>query len=895
MRVLGGIDGPLGAGTAAAERSRDQRRDALMRSAHLTGLDYVRVRDWESAGGGAGADDGGEGGEAGGHRWYLDLHFVPALPGSGKPPVPPRLEPADVEFHMAGTPDRRLRVERLEPRNKPNVVTAVVRTPDTFAPNPREALVYRLELRREDVLAIDPLFAAALVRFDPGTSTTWSLPSLMSGEEPAAGVPADHLAKDYDSFLRLLSERMSFFIPDWVERNPSDLGVTVLEVLAYAADYLSYQQDAVATEAYLETARRRVSVRRHARLLDFHLREGTNARAWVQIRVSPGYGRQGAGDEGLLQAVLPAGTRVLSASTRLPGVVAPGSEDYQRALEGGSLTFQTLQPAHLHPGHEEMRIHTWGADDFSLPAGATGTFLVGHWPGLVAGDVLIFEKHGGYTQASPYLDKRDLVVSDPRERHPVRLSELPRLRQDPLTGSDVTEVHWHVEDALPGTFPVARAEGAVRHRGLTRVRGNVVLCDHGRSHQELLPRVPEEGPYVPRLGESGLTFRVPYEPALEGAEPAAWALGKAGFGALGEDEATRPDVELYELPRQWGMGDPEGSRAALAAALAGEGPGDLLGSLPRWRPRLDLLASSRFARHFVVEMDEEGWAHLRFGDGRNGRRPSAGSRFVARYRVGIGPRGNVGSHALRHVVLTPANHERLALAGAEVTGAVNHLPAVGGRAATPMDYARIYAPDRIHTDDFQARFTTEMDSASLARDHPEVRDAAARHVWTGSSHTVELYVLPTSSPDLTPGLRDRLDTALRPRLLVGWDLQVRPPRWVPLDVEVTVWLERGERAERIYERLAAGAGGGIFPPGTFGFGKSVYASQVTSRFLDLPGVADVRLEVFQRWGQAPAGELEDGLIPIGPLEMARLDNDPANPQRGTLRLNFAEVGEEVTP
>ena len=36
-------------------------------------------------------------------------------------------------------------------------------------------------------------------------------------------------------------------------------------VFAYTADYLSYYQDAVATEAYLDTARQRISVRRHVR------------------------------------------------------------------------------------------------------------------------------------------------------------------------------------------------------------------------------------------------------------------------------------------------------------------------------------------------------------------------------------------------------------------------------------------------------------------------------------------------------------------------------------------------------------------------------------------------------------------------------------------------------
>ena len=52
-----------------------------------------------------------------------------------------------------------------------------------------------------------------------------------------------------------------------------------------------YRQDAVATEAYLGTARRRTSLRRHARLVDYRVHEGANARAWVRMFVE----RRGCG------------------------------------------------------------------------------------------------------------------------------------------------------------------------------------------------------------------------------------------------------------------------------------------------------------------------------------------------------------------------------------------------------------------------------------------------------------------------------------------------------------------------------------------------------------------------------------------------------------------------
>jgi hypothetical protein len=115
-------------------------------------------------------------------------------------------------------------------------------------------------------------------------------PSDLDCKTEQAGPPEDrpepeitYLAKDYASFRQLILDRLALLMPDWQERHVPDLGITLVELLAYAGDYLSYYQDAVATEAYLDTARQRISVRRHARLVDYFVHEGCNARAWVCV------------------------------------------------------------------------------------------------------------------------------------------------------------------------------------------------------------------------------------------------------------------------------------------------------------------------------------------------------------------------------------------------------------------------------------------------------------------------------------------------------------------------------------------------------------------------------------------------------------------------------------
>ncbi|NJN85156.1 MAG: hypothetical protein HC881_00995 [Leptolyngbyaceae cyanobacterium SL_7_1] len=104
-------------------------------------------------------------------------------------------------------------------------------------------------------------------------------------EQPPPVPVIDYLAKDYASFRQLMLDRLAVTMPLWKERSPADLGMALVELVSYTADSLSYFQDAIATEAYLGTARKRVSVRRHARLLHYAIHDGCNARTWVTLEV----------------------------------------------------------------------------------------------------------------------------------------------------------------------------------------------------------------------------------------------------------------------------------------------------------------------------------------------------------------------------------------------------------------------------------------------------------------------------------------------------------------------------------------------------------------------------------------------------------------------------------
>jgi hypothetical protein len=131
---------------------------------------------------------------------------------------------------------------------------------------------------------LDPRYAQVEFSFKAGCPTDLDCKSRQVCHKPDRNEPEiGYLAKDYASFRQLILDRLALIMPEWSEQHIPDLDLALVEVMAYQADHLSYYQDAVATEAYLNTARQRVSVKRHVSLIDYQMHEGCNARALVSL------------------------------------------------------------------------------------------------------------------------------------------------------------------------------------------------------------------------------------------------------------------------------------------------------------------------------------------------------------------------------------------------------------------------------------------------------------------------------------------------------------------------------------------------------------------------------------------------------------------------------------
>jgi len=321
--------------------------------------------------------------------------------------------------------------------------------------------------------------------------------------------PINYLAKDYGSFRTIMLDRLNQLLPSWGATSEADFGIALAEVIAYVGDRLSYQQDAIATEAYINTARSRISLRRHALLVDYHVHDGCNARAWVQVQVQGNPGQQIFLDRTLTNFY-----------TKVPGPI-PGAlftltaNDQEAALIAGVQVFEPMCDAVLYPENAQMNFYTWGNFNCCLPEGATEATLQGTYPNLQPGDVLIFQEMKGPQTG-------EIADADLRHRCAVRLTQVatqdasgntlvdPLFDKNgkPITGSGqtpmpITEIQWSTDDALP--FPVCISstylDANSDEQTVTDVSvafGNIVLADHGLSFTGTsLGTVPSPTIYYP--------------------------------------------------------------------------------------------------------------------------------------------------------------------------------------------------------------------------------------------------------------------------------------------------------------------------------------------------------------------------------------------------------------
>ena len=1003
----------------------ERRREDVRAAASLFGLDYVEVVDEQ--------------------QLTLNVFFL------GK--APQKIEKANVVLSGG----RRIRDVQIK-------TVRVQRQPDPTLDDYLEVRVNKAgDFSTYTISLVNALngqpTGEPMDRFDPRYdqvtfSFKASCPTDLDCKPPCACPPPqrkqpdiDYLAKDYESFRELILDRLALIMPEWTETHSPDLGITLVELLAYAGDYLSYYQDAVATEAYLGTARQRISVRRHARLVDYLMHDGCNARAWLSIRTGIA---QRDFDPTQIYFITP-----------YPGAPADKILTPKNLVGVDPASYEVFEPLYWNGGpsitifaaHSEILFYTWGDCECCLAPGSTSATLVdpppppetapgspgspttpagapsagttpagtttpapaamprtpgpatqptvrttvaaappaaaaatGNGPPgnvrslqLKVGDILIFEEVLG-----PKTGKES--DADPSHRQAVRLTKVtPRI--DPLyggpDGTPIVEIEWASEDAL--RFPLCISSqqpppdcGCLEN--VSVARGNVILVDNGLDTQEVLGPVPTDstspqcakccepasitisaGMFRPVLSHRPVTFSVPLPPPCSAADfirqdprqalpwisltsipPAPTCAGTADptqppppcvipplftFDDLSDPTGLAKSLhppanpnaqfllaQLKPLTQQelaaWDGSFP------LPAKLVGDLTDDLKTLLQTWTVKRDLLESGPGDLDFVVEVDNDNYGHLRFGDGVCGRQPDAGTLFRANYRVGNGKSGNVGAETITYIVLRNET-----LSGVKIQPR-NPLAATGGADPEPIDDVKLFAPYAFRNQ--LERAITAGDYAAIAEDNErrleargalEAEDSAictapftrlqrakAALRWTGSWYTALVALDPAGSETADSELIDEVSLYLEPFRRMGYDQLVRPAQYVPLKVALTICVLpnflRGHVEVAVLDalsnRVLPDGTRGFFHPDNLSFGDGIYVSRLLATVQAIAGVQNAMVTELERFELSepspsidqPGEELPlNSALLLGPFEIAQLDNDPSFPENGVLLLD----------
>ena len=232
------------------------------------------------------------------------------------------------------------------------------------------------------------------------------------------------------------------------------------------------------------------------------------------------------------------------------------------------------------------------------------------------------------------------------------------------------------------------------------------------------------------------------------------------------------------------------------------------------RPRPRPARERRFAADFVVEMEQDGRRDHPVRRRRHGRRPTEGETFVARYRIGVGPSGNVGARALTVLAGEP-----------RASRCRNPMPAIGGHAPEPLEHVRLYAPQAFRR---QERAVTAADYAAAAERHPEVA-AGGRHPALDRqlAHDVR-HRRPLRRSSGRRRVRGAAATHLDRFRLAGYDVEIDAPKLVAIDLKL--WLCLASDASRTtVARAVRAVLREHFDPDKFTFGQAVYLAPVIAK------------------------------------------------------------------
>ena len=507
--------------------------------------------------------------------------------------------------------------------------------------------------------------------------------------------PINYRAKDFSSFTQALSDFSRLRYPLWVERSEADVGVMLMEAMSAVADELSYLQDRVAGESMLETATQRVSLVRHARLVDYEPSPAIAATTQLQVDV-------------------------IDSVTSLAGGLrcsAPGADGHRVPFEvGGRLadpeTGALVAPTYAvnaawnawkSPGVANLQPYWWDDSRQCLPAGSTRIWIIGQGFG--------FEPN---KSRQLLIDTAGPTTADPPAREVVAIGEVAEVT-DPVFAVPLTRIDLEAPTALEHDL------------SRTHYAGNLVPAVQGARTSETFviplppPAPPPKAPLVPAVVRTAPNW-TPDDPRAD----YRYSLSAAQISWLPVD-STDPDLN---------------ASVVAAPELALQSP-TATGAQRPWRWQRWLLDSGAADAVFTLtperypavgassaetwfDYDGEGTT-IRFGDGVFGLSPAPVDGVQVTYLAGGGSIGNVPADTI--VQVDPGDPQ-----SGKIVRLTNPFAATGGANAETAQQIRDRAPQAFRAKPL--RVVRTSDYVGAAQSLPWVMQAGTTFRWTGSWLTV---------------------------------------------------------------------------------------------------------------------------------------------------------------
>lgn len=689
--------------------------------------------------------------------------------------------------------------------------------------------------------------------------------------------------RSYEQLRDELVQRIPVYNPEWTDHNPSDPGITLLELFAFLGENLLFRFNQIPETAYLE----------FLHLLDVPLRPALPARALLRFTTDAEAG-----------ALVPIGTEARAGS--LPFEVQTETRALPvEAAAVAKLAVDQPDPAGEPELHEfflarldalgglsadqeaacyrpERVSDVGGAPPVDFDATVDGVLWVAL---LAAGDL------------DPTILRTGLL-EHPEGPIEINLGFVPDLAApapetaEACPGEGIEAggpaVEWEISTGLLGP-------GERRYRRLTvtadTTRG---LTREGIVRLRLPRRAADAGPFVvtdpdlagggdlpPELDEES-TARTLFW--LRAFRPDGSRFGKVawlGANAAHAEQVRRARTEFL------GTGNAQPGQAARLIhrpVVAGSAAVEVeeAGGWVAWQEVDGFHASGPEDRHFVLDPEA---GVVRFGNGLQGRAPQIGERLRARgYLSGGGRAGNVAAGAIAKLI--PAGPGAAEIARVKVD---NPLPAWGGADGEPLAAALKRIPGELRRRD---RAVTRGDFRELAlavagvgraeclpRFHPATRR-------TDAAGIVTVVVWPTEDPvhpDAPLPDRRLLSEVCRfldARRLVTTELYVVPSRYRKVAVAVGLQTKPGYGAEAVrrwVEQVLRQYLAALPPYGPEGagwpLGRRVYGPELEAAALQVEGVEfleGLRLAGWSETANGGEGDWVEGTVLLDLDELPEL-------------------------